>query len=106
MRRLVIAALFATVLAVPAATPAQDPPKTDAKPEKTVGEAPKEDKVKMDPETKAAVDKALKFLAKDQAADGSWTGSNWTGRFGQVYVTACFLTIMQLDNNCLPIYQR
>jgi hypothetical protein len=45
-------------------------------------------------------------LVKSQHDDGSWDGHNWTARFGKVYVTACYLTILQLDNNCLPIYQR
>ncbi len=42
-----------------------------------------------------------------QDADGSWTTNNWTARsVGPVYVTACFLTMMQLDKAALPIYQR
>lgn len=45
-------------------------------------------------------------LIKSQASNGSWSGHNWTARFGEVYVTAAFLTILQLDNNILPIYQR
>ena len=45
-------------------------------------------------------------LVRSQASNGSWTGHNWTARFGEVYVTAAFLTILQLDNNVLPIYQR
>ena len=40
---------------------------------------PAEDKVKMDEETKKAVDKALKFLAKKQDADGSWGNTAITG---------------------------
>jgi hypothetical protein len=45
-------------------------------------------------------------LMKAQGGDGSWDGHNWTARFGKVYVTACYLTILQLDNNALQIYQR
>jgi hypothetical protein len=44
---------------------------------------------------------------RSQSADGSWTTNNWTARsVGGVYVTACFLTMMQLDKAALPIYQR
>jgi hypothetical protein len=45
-------------------------------------------------------------LIKSQHDDGSWSGHNWTAQFGKVYVTACYLTILQLDNNALPIYQK
>jgi squalene cyclase len=45
-------------------------------------------------------------LMKSQENDGSWSGHNWTAQFGKVYVTACYLTILQLDNNALPIYQK
>ena len=38
-----------------------------------------EDNVKMDDETKKAVDKALKFLAKKQDRDGSWGNTAITG---------------------------
>ena len=41
-----------------------------------------------------------------QQSDGSWSGHSWTASFGQVYVTAVLLTILQLDNNTLPIYQK
>ena len=34
--------------------------------------APEKDKVKMDPKTKEAVDRALRWLATQQAGDGSW----------------------------------
>jgi len=38
---------------------------------------------------------------------GSWTHDSWTARMvGPVYVTACYLTVMQLDKAVLPIYQR
>jgi hypothetical protein len=49
---------------------------------------------------------AFDGLVKSQATNGSWSGHNWTARFGEVYVTAAFLTILQLDNNILPIYQK
>jgi len=45
---------------------------------------------------------------RSQSNDGSWSGNdNWTARsVGAVYVTACFLAMMQLDKAALPIYQR
>ena len=44
---------------------------------------------------------------RTQAADGSWSHDSWTARMvGPVYVTACYLTILQLDKAALPIYQR
>lgn len=44
---------------------------------------------------------------KTQAADGSWSHDSWTARMvGPVYVTACYLTVLQLDKAALPIYQR
>jgi hypothetical protein len=47
------------------------------------------------------------FLVSVQAADGSWSAHTWTARMvGPVYVTACYLTVMQLDKAALPIYQR
>lgn len=42
------------------------------------------------------------YIATRQANDGSW---NLSG-IGPVYSTACCLTILQLDNGTLPIYQR
>ena len=39
---------------------------------------------------------------RTQDADGSWTG----GHVGPVFITAVYLTILQLDNAALPIYQR
>jgi hypothetical protein len=42
------------------------------------------------------------YIAKRQNADGSWT----QGHIGPVFTTACHLTILQLDNGTLPIYQR
>lgn len=44
----------------------------------------------------------FEFLANRQNADGSWTGTP----IGKVYTTSCYCTILQLDNGCLPIYQR
>jgi hypothetical protein len=44
---------------------------------------------------------------RTQSADGSWSADSWTARMvGPVYVTACYLTMMQLDKAALPIYQR
>ncbi len=44
---------------------------------------------------------------RTQAEDGSWSHDSWTARMvGPVYVTACYLTILQLDRAALPIYQR
>jgi hypothetical protein len=46
-------------------------------------------------------------LVKAQGADGSWGSGNWTSQgIGPVYVTALYLTILQLDRAALPIYQR
>jgi hypothetical protein len=46
-------------------------------------------------------------LHKSQAADGSWSGSDWTARgIGPVYVTALHLTVLQLDNATVPLFQR
>jgi hypothetical protein len=41
-------------------------------------------------------------LYRTQATDGSWSG----GHVGPVFITAVHLTILQLDNAALPIYQR
>jgi hypothetical protein len=41
-------------------------------------------------------------ILRSQNADGSWN----SGNIGAVYTTAINLTILQLDNNVLPIYQR
>jgi hypothetical protein len=44
---------------------------------------------------------------RSQSTDGSWSADSWTARMvGPVYVTACYLTVMQLDKAALPIYQR
>lgn len=42
------------------------------------------------------------FIAKNQTADGSWTG----GYIGPIFTTTVYLTILQLDKSTLPIYQR
>ena len=70
MLRLTFFSVLAVLVTVPSATAAQppaDPPK------------PVEDKVKMDKETKKAVDRALKFLANKQDSDGSWGNTAITG---------------------------
>jgi len=41
-------------------------------------------------------------LVRTQAPDGSWTGSY----VGQIFATTVYLTVLQLDNGTLPIYQR
>ena len=41
-------------------------------------------------------------LIHTQSADGSWNG----GHVGPVFITGVHLTILQLDNASLPIYQR
>jgi Prenyltransferase and squalene oxidase repeat len=42
------------------------------------------------------------YLKATQAADGSWTG----GYVGQIFGTVTALTILQLENNSLPIYMH
>jgi hypothetical protein len=42
-------------------------------------------------------------LKRSQNTNGSWTGG---GGIGRVYSTALYVTLMQLDNAALPIYQR
>jgi hypothetical protein len=42
------------------------------------------------------------FLKQTQSGEGYWTGSH----VGPLFATACYLTILQLDNAALPIYQR
>jgi hypothetical protein len=41
-------------------------------------------------------------MIRSQNGDGSWSG----GHVGPVFITAVHLTILQLDNNVLPIYQK
>ncbi len=74
MRRLLLLAAVAALVAVPSATPAR-PPRDVAKSDTRPGE----DTVKMDKETKRAVDKALRYLAKKQDSDGSWGNTAITG---------------------------
>jgi hypothetical protein len=45
-------------------------------------------------------------LVKGQSADGSWSGTGNWGYIGPVYATSIYLTILQLENGTLPIYQR
>lgn len=42
-------------------------------------------------------------IVKLQNEDGSWSGG---GGIGAIYATTMYLTILQLDNGTLPIYQR
>jgi len=44
----------------------------------------------------------FEYLLRTQGSDGSWTG----GHVGPVFITAVHLSILQLDNAALPIYQR
>jgi hypothetical protein len=43
---------------------------------------------------------------RSQSTDGSWGTNQSAYAVGPVFVTACFLTMMQLDKAALPIYQR
>jgi len=61
-------------------------------------EAPMSDRLTWSKYKKSFFD----FLSTRQNADGSWTGTP----IGQVYTTCCYLTILQLENGTLPIYQR
>lgn len=47
-------------------------------------------------------DKIYQKILSEQAADGSWS----QGYIGPIYTTAINLTILQLENANLPIYQR
>jgi hypothetical protein len=42
------------------------------------------------------------YLKATQQADGSWPGAY----VGPIYGTATALTVLQLENNTLPIYMR
>ncbi len=44
----------------------------------------------------------FEHLKQTQSGEGTWTGSH----VGPVFATAVYLTILQLDNAVLPIYQR
>jgi hypothetical protein len=47
----------------------------------------------------------FKFLKESQNKNGSWNrGGGWS--VGPIYSSAVYLTILQLDKNTLPIYQR
>jgi Prenyltransferase and squalene oxidase repeat len=41
-------------------------------------------------------------IIRSQSSDGSWSG----GHVGPAFITPVYLTILQLDNAALPIYQR
>jgi hypothetical protein len=47
-------------------------------------------------------DKIYSRLVSEAGPDGSWT----QGYIGPVYTTAMNLTILQMENGSLPIYQR
>ncbi len=40
-------------------------------------------------------------IIRSQSSDGSWSG----GHVGPAFITPVYLTILQLDNAALPIYQ-
>jgi hypothetical protein len=44
-------------------------------------------------------------MIKTQQADGSFPGAGGWGS-GPIYATAVYCVMMQLDNNCLPVFQR
>jgi prenyltransferase beta subunit len=46
-------------------------------------------------------DRLYRRLSSEQASDGSWTGY-----IGPIYVTSLNLTMLQMENAYLPIYQR
>lgn len=46
-------------------------------------------------------DNLFKKIVREQNGNGSWSGN-----IGPIYVTACNLIMMQLDQGYLPIYQR
>lgn len=50
-------------------------------------------------------DTYVKQLINAQSGDGSWQGAGGWGS-GPIYTTAVYCVIMQLDNNCLPVFQR
>ena len=50
-------------------------------------------------------DNFLADICRAQSGDGSWTqGGGWS--VGPVFSTAVWCTVLQLDNNCLPVFQR
>jgi hypothetical protein len=44
-------------------------------------------------------------IVRSQSADGSFAGAGGWGS-GPIYATAVYCIMMQLDNNCLPVFQR
>lgn len=70
--------------------------------EKLYGETPKGQQITWSAYRRGLFDKLL----GRQQSDGSWTSRGGFGSPGNVYSTALYTTIMQLDNNTLPIYQR
>jgi hypothetical protein len=66
-------------------------------------DSPKRDWVTWTSYRKALFDE----LKANQSADGSWGATNWTAQnIGPMYVTAIYVSVMQLDKAVLPIYQR
>jgi hypothetical protein len=62
-----------------------------------------EDKNKADHLTWSGYREAMfEFIKNSQNKDGSWT----SGYIGPTYTTAINLTILQLEKNVLPIYQK
>ncbi len=61
-------------------------------------EARESDKLTWSKYRKAMFD----HLVRSQSGDGSWNG----GYIGPIFATTAYLTILQLDNGTLPIYQR
>lgn len=80
---LTLLALLAGVAAVPSAS-ADDPP------------PPEKDKVKIDPDTKRAIDKALNYLKNQQNPNGSWGHSAYTAITG--FVLLSFMANGHLPN--------
>jgi hypothetical protein len=61
-------------------------------------DAPANDRLQWSKYKKATFD----GLIRSQSSDGSWSG----GMVGPNFITPVYLTILQLDNAALPIYQR
>jgi squalene cyclase len=47
----------------------------------------------------------FEYILRTQGADGGWTGASGWGS-GPIYTTSVHCVIMQLDKNCLPVFQR
>ena len=75
MRRFLVTSVLAAALGGVFAAPAAAQPKAEPKP----GSVVPKDNVKIDDDTKKAVEKALKYLADKQEADGSWGNTAITG---------------------------